>query len=230
MHIESPMLFKISNTQLNISSHCGVLEFTAEEGMCLLPFWVIPKKLMNHLGLSEGDQVSIEYAKLQKGTFVKIQPHETAFIDLPNPRAVLENALRNYLCLTKGDSIVVEFAKKRYAIDIVETKPDNAIMTLQTDLQVDFAPPKDYREEPVLKKEPSITFGKESSKSGDVKTVVGYTLNGKKTEEKITSKSEAEEYDPRKHRIVGGIRGQGSNPSSTGNYWDKFKQGNNLKK
>lgn len=37
----SPMLFKITNTQLNIHSHCGVLEFTAEEGCCLLPYWVI---------------------------------------------------------------------------------------------------------------------------------------------------------------------------------------------
>lgn len=182
---------------------------------------------MNHLGLSEGDQVSIEYTKLKKGTFVKIQPHETAFIDLPNPRAVLENALRNYLCLTKGDSIVVEFAKKRYAIDIVETKPDDAIMTLQTDLQVDFAPPKDYREEPVLKKEPSLTFGKENKKQ-DVPTSVGYTLNGKKVEEKIAQKSESEEYDPRKHRIVGGIRGQGNNTSQS--YWEKFKEGHKLNK
>lgn len=42
MHIDSAMLFKITNTQLNIHSHCGVLEFTAEEGCCLLPYWVVP--------------------------------------------------------------------------------------------------------------------------------------------------------------------------------------------
>ena len=38
MQSSSPMLFKITNTQLNIHSHCGVLEFTAEEGCCLLPY------------------------------------------------------------------------------------------------------------------------------------------------------------------------------------------------
>ena len=119
---------------------------------------------MELIGLSEGSDVTIETVTLPKGTFVKIQPHETAFIDLPNPRAVLENGLRNYLCLTQGDSIVIEFAQKRYAIDIIETKPGTAIMTLQTDLQVDFAPPKDYREEPQLKKEPSLTFGTEETK------------------------------------------------------------------
>lgn len=222
------MLFKITNTQLNIHSHCGVLEFTAEEGCCLLPYWVIPTQLMTHLALSEGSDVSIEFVKLPKGTFVKIQPHETAFIDLPNPRAVLENALRNYLCLTQGDSIVVEFAKKRYAIDIIETKPEQAIMTLQCDLQVDFAAPKDYREEPVLKKEPSLTFGKSDRKaSEDDKTMVGYTLNGKVVAAPVKSEQE-KEFDPRKNRIVNGIRGQTT--TTPASYWDKLKGGNTLNK
>ncbi|OMJ82342.1 hypothetical protein SteCoe_17004 [Stentor coeruleus] len=220
---QNPMLFKITNQQLNISSNCGVLEFTAEEGYCLLPYW-----LMQHLGLSEGGDVLIESVTLPKGTFVKIQPHETAFIDLPNPKAVLENGLRNYLCLTKGDSIVIEFAKKRYGIDIIETRPANAIMTIQTDLQVDFAPPKDYKEEPVLKKEPSITFGKEEQKtrSGN-KTITGYTLEGKKVEFTSGNKDDEErEYDPRQHRIPNGIKNAPVivNP----NYWDSMKGGRKL--
>jgi ubiquitin fusion degradation protein 1 len=40
MSQNSPMLFKITNTQLGFHSHCGVLEFTADEGCCLLPYWV----------------------------------------------------------------------------------------------------------------------------------------------------------------------------------------------
>jgi ubiquitin fusion degradation protein 1 len=183
---------------------------------------------MEHLGLSEGGDVSIESVQLQKGTFVKIQPHETAFIDLPNPRAVLENALRNYLCLTQGDTIVVEFAKKRYAIDIIETRPGPAIMTLQTDLQVDFAPPKDYVEQPVLKKEPSITFGKEESKGGSRKgseTLTGYTLDGKTVQVKPQQADGEREYDPRRHRITNGVKGS---QSSTGNYWDTLKGGRKL--
>lgn len=183
---------------------------------------------MQHLGLSENVDVLIESVHLPKGTFVKIQPHETAFIDLPNPKAVLENGLRNYLCLTQGDSIVVEFAKKRYAIDIIETRPSIAIMTIQTDLEVDFAPPKDFKEEPVLKKEPSLTFGKEEQKtSSGPKTITGYTLEGKTV--KITSgnKDDGErEYDPRQHRIPKGIKNAPVvvNP----NYWDSMKGGRKL--
>lgn len=66
-----------------MSTHCGVLEFTAEEGTCLLPYW-----MMQNLFIPEGGDVTIESVNLRKGTFVKIRPHETAFIDLPNPKAV----------------------------------------------------------------------------------------------------------------------------------------------
>lgn len=182
---------------------------------------------MEHLGLTEGGEVKIETVTLPKGTFVKIQPHETAFIDLPNPRAVLENSLRNYLCLTQGDSIVVEFAQKRYTIDIIETKPGLAIMTLQTDLQVDFAPPKDYREEPVLKKEPSITFGKDDRSGPKADTyITGYTLDGKAVKEKAGKQEGERDYDPRNHRIANGIKNQMT--SNTVNYWDSLKGGRKL--
>jgi ubiquitin fusion degradation protein 1 len=182
---------------------------------------------MQHMGLSEGGDISIETVTLQKGTYVKIQPHETAFIDLPNPRAVLENSLRNYLCLTKGDSIVVEFAQKRYAIDIIDTKPNNAILTLQTDLQVDFAPPKDYKEEPVIKREPSIKFGKEEQKTDTNNSYqTGYTLDGKVVKVSANKEKEEKEYDPRAHRIVNGIKGQTT--SNTKNYWDSLKNGRKL--
>ena len=44
--------------------------------------------MMNRLMIEEGDFVEITSATLQKGEFVKLQPHSTAFIDISNPRAV----------------------------------------------------------------------------------------------------------------------------------------------
>jgi hypothetical protein len=35
-----PMLFKLSNTTVERHTHCGVLEFVADEGRCYLPYWV----------------------------------------------------------------------------------------------------------------------------------------------------------------------------------------------
>lgn len=40
MNIVWPIMFKITNTKKNLISHCGVLEFSAEEGRVYIPFWV----------------------------------------------------------------------------------------------------------------------------------------------------------------------------------------------
>ncbi|POM77189.1 Ubiquitin fusion degradation protein, partial [Phytophthora palmivora] len=39
LHIEYPMLFKVTNEGVERSSHCGVLEFSAPEGSCHMPYW-----------------------------------------------------------------------------------------------------------------------------------------------------------------------------------------------
>ena len=36
------MLFEISNDTTGRKSHCGVLEFIADEGVVYMPHWVIP--------------------------------------------------------------------------------------------------------------------------------------------------------------------------------------------
>ena len=44
-----PMLFRLTNTEINKITHCGVLEFVADEGKVYLPYW-----MMRNLLLSEG--------------------------------------------------------------------------------------------------------------------------------------------------------------------------------
>lgn len=39
-HVVYPMLFKMINQRVNRESHCGVLEFVAEEGKIYIPRWV----------------------------------------------------------------------------------------------------------------------------------------------------------------------------------------------
>jgi hypothetical protein len=41
LHIEYPMLFEVQNVAAERTSHCGVLEFIAEEGMIYMPYWVM---------------------------------------------------------------------------------------------------------------------------------------------------------------------------------------------
>ena len=99
-----PMTFMISNPQMGLKTHCGVLEFSAEEGMCHIPIW-----MMHNLCLNEGSEIILRNVTIQKGTFISIKPHETAFIDLSNPKAILENELTNYVCLTQGETISINY-------------------------------------------------------------------------------------------------------------------------
>lgn len=141
LHIDYPMLFELRNSATERVSHCGVLEFIAEEGMIYMPYW-----MMQNLLLQEGDTVRVKNATLPKGTYVKLQPHTKDFLEISNPKAILETTLRNFSCLTTGDSIMVAYNNKKYYIDIVETKPSSAISIIETDCEVDFAPPLDYKE------------------------------------------------------------------------------------
>ena len=141
LRIDYPMLFQICNPKEKKTSHCGVLEFVADEGHAYIPYW-----MMQNLLLSEGDLVKFSSISLSKGTYVKLRPHTSDFLDISNPKAVLEMTLRNYSCLTKGDAILVNYNNKRYFIDIVETQPGDAVTIIETDCEVDFAPPLDYVE------------------------------------------------------------------------------------
>ena len=59
LRISYPMTFMISNPQMAKKSYCGVLEFSAEEGMCHLPVW-----MMHNLFLEEGAEVILRNVNL----------------------------------------------------------------------------------------------------------------------------------------------------------------------
>ncbi|GFZ20922.1 ubiquitin fusion degradation UFD1 family protein [Actinidia rufa] len=106
LRIEYPMVFKNKNPYTKRVSHCGVLEFSAEEGFVLLPDW-----MMKNLNLEEGQLVTLENTTLPKGTYMKIQPHST-----------------------------------NHNFNILEAKPSSAISVVETDCEVEFAVPLDYKE------------------------------------------------------------------------------------
>ncbi|BFF98055.1 ubiquitin fusion degradation protein 1 homolog [Drosophila madeirensis] len=141
LNVEYPMLFKLSNNKKTRSSHAGVLEFVADEGKCYLPYW-----MMHNLLLEEGNILSIESVSLPVATFSKFQPHSTDFLDITNPKAVLENALRNFACLTKGDVIAIKYNKKIYELCVLETRPGNAVSIIECDMNVEFEAPVGYKE------------------------------------------------------------------------------------
>lgn len=45
--------------------------------------------MMQNLLLQEGDIIMVKNVTLPKGTYVKLQPHTTDFLDISNPKAML---------------------------------------------------------------------------------------------------------------------------------------------
>ena len=106
-------------------------------------------KMMQTILLEPGDLLQIKSTDLPSGSFVKLQPQSTAFLDISDPKAVLENVMRGFACLTKGDVFSFSYNDQTYEMAVLETKPPtekNAISVLETDLEVDFAPPVGYVE------------------------------------------------------------------------------------
>jgi len=155
LDLDSPWMFKLQNPQNPAAStHAGVLEFIAEEGVVHLPYW-----MMKTLRLNEGDPVRITGSELPKGRFVKLQAQHVHFLEISDPKAVLEQALRNFTALTQGDMIEISYNSIIFGLLVMETTPGGeGISILDTDLEVDFAPPVGYVEPERPKAAPQPTM------------------------------------------------------------------------
>lgn len=58
LNIIYPMLFKLTNKKTNRITHCGVLEFIADEGKVYLPYWV-SKRYKFHFQIDITYQIKI---------------------------------------------------------------------------------------------------------------------------------------------------------------------------
>lgn len=148
LNVVYPMLFKLSNRRDGRVTHCGVLEFVADEGKVYIPHW-----MMRNLLLDEGALVAVESVSLPVATFSRFQPQSPDFFDITNPKAVLENALRNFACLTRDDVLAISYNRKQYEIRVLETRPGEAVTIIECDMDVEFAMPVGYQE-PQTKTEP----------------------------------------------------------------------------
>lgn len=103
---------------------------------------------MQTLALEPGDLLQVKSTDLPPGSLIKLQPQSPSFLEISDPRAVLENAFRNFSCLTRGDVFQFHYNDEVYDIKVLEIKPESdkhAIVTMETDLEVDFATPLGYK-------------------------------------------------------------------------------------
>jgi len=171
MSVEYPMLFELRSPGQGKRTHCGVLEFSAEEGRCYIPFW-----MMQNLFMGEGSLVTVKNVSLPKAQFVKFRAQSVDFLEISNPRVVLEQSLRKFTCVTVGDHIMISYLDKNYYLEIREVKPSDAASIIETDCNVDFEEPVGYKESEYAK------YEKSSSRSSDKLSMPPRTLQKGKVE------------------------------------------------
>lgn len=102
---------------------------------------------MENLVIEENEFLRIERTSLPVATYCRFQPLTADFLDITNPKVVLERALRNFSCLTAGDLIAIRYNDRRYELSVLETKPADAISIVECDMSVEFAAPVGFKEQ-----------------------------------------------------------------------------------
>lgn len=170
MNVDYPLLFEITNEENGKVSHCGVLEFSSEEGYCYLPPWMMKNLSVSlflcfffffaiyikififilifsiFFQLEDGNLLKVKNVSLPKASFLKIRPQSCDFLNVSNPRALLEVSLRKFTCLTVGDIFTIKYLNKFLSFEVCEVKPSHAVSIIETDCNVEFDEPVGYQE------------------------------------------------------------------------------------
>ena len=107
------------------------------------------KQMMQTLQLEVGDMIQIKSTSLELAKLVKLQPQDVNFLNISDPKAVLEKVFRNFATLTKGDVFNFEYNDDVFEVAVLEVKPETdkmGVCMIETDVSVDFAPPVGYVE------------------------------------------------------------------------------------
>jgi len=158
---DTPIILQLLNPLIPTKvSHCSVIEWTAPENTIYVPSWMLfdfglqtassdPSKLLLRL-----------YAKpFLKGSFIQIQPYKSATLDSDEFQEVqhfLELSLKKYQCVTIGDTLWFKHKDNVHLFQVTDVlsaqsiagvTPFDVVSLINTDVSVDFLPPKDAKPE-----------------------------------------------------------------------------------
>ncbi|RNF16003.1 ubiquitin fusion degradation protein [Trypanosoma conorhini] len=213
MNVAYPLQFRIRSR--SGVCYAGVLEFNADNGVVIMPLWMFSALL-----LQPGDTVTLETCVLPSGKLVKLRPQQSSFIQLSDPRQVLEMHLSQYPALTRGTSIVLRYLDREFIIDVTDIRDEadcsvEAISTVRADAQateikVEFERPLDM---PLTPPERELPVPEGSNVIGSAEGVdfAPFVLEPPKiVKEKETTGSEAEKQEGNEQAKPGFVPFMGS--------------------
>mgnify|MGYP001552244654 CR=1 FL=1 len=103
---------------------------------------------METMNLQEGAQIDVQLVSLPKCKLVEFEWQDEAFMNITDPRAVLERALKSYFTLTPGDRICISYNNRTYVLHVVRIRPEatGGVLMLNTNAVVEFRAPPGYQE------------------------------------------------------------------------------------
>ena len=142
--ITSPLIFTIVKDGIEIIT-VGVEEFSGAENYIYLPHYIIEQHWLPY-----ESEVTIKFEKVKKGTKIELEPHKTSFLDSKlKEKKFLESYISKYYpVLCKGSIILIKDGGDEFYINIKDTVPHDIILTVDTDIEVEFAQPLDYVKPP----------------------------------------------------------------------------------
>ena len=135
-----PLTFKMNDIIF------GIHEIIEDIDTIYIPTDIATKLNINEPIIQELFFLNIE---IEKGTFIKLKPHQSKFYNVINTKEFLEHNLKKlFTHLKKNDTIKLPYHNDILYFDIIETKPSDIISIIDTDIEVDFDLAHDYVEPP----------------------------------------------------------------------------------
>lgn len=141
---QPPYLFQIGYTNDSFTTICSVLDFQLDRNEVHIPDW-----MYEQLCLDQQSEVLLKCVKVNPGIGIKLLPHSVDFLKIENPKKALEDSLKNYHVLSYGDEIKMDFEEIgpcRFTVTNVSPKNTDSIYIVDTDLNVEFDEPLNYKE------------------------------------------------------------------------------------
>lgn len=154
--VPASLLKKVAESE--ITPIVAQLEYNSQNISCIVGDFLegieqlyVPYRIFNIIhNASQEDIIKIIITNqiFPLANYIKIKPEKTKFIELDDPKNILEKYLeKNYIILQKNTDISIKYEDIVYIIKIVNIKPENICLITNTDINVEFEQPFDYVDE-----------------------------------------------------------------------------------
>ena len=145
--ISFPMVFniKVGDKEKTVTAHSFPIGID-----CVYVPYIMYETLMNKEDTISN--ITLEYCdvKLEKATKLVLQPHLVDFLDIDDHKDYLEYYINNYTIIEKNSMIVTpnENTVNNLYFNVIEVEPADKVITIDTDVEITFKAPLNYREPP----------------------------------------------------------------------------------